>query len=211
MTIDELQKITVVENLKPIQKIWTKEFDYPEDVFLHEIIGIFKGCDIICKITVNEESVEMPLMSGATENIYIEEQDNKFNVSLQIHIKENAIISQISMFFVTMYALPIKIPDIEIINHPRHDFSIGIDFTDALIIALGVEECISKEVQIRNPDGTIINIIKPSINFQWQDDLLLCRLTAGYPCYVRIKYKTEEREVDWSDWLKFTPKRKMSL
>ena len=209
----EIGDIVVVENFTPKDEILDSSFEYPHQTLLHEIIGIFGDCDIRCSIIVGNESEDFLLTSGCVEPISIENIEDKFSVVISAdNIGENALISYLSIYLISLGPIVVETSDIKIVQHPpEHNRSVLFDVEKALEMASGSETETNIEAQIKAPDGSVFTIKKSSANFVWRGKKLYCSLPTGQVHFFRIRYDTENTKIGWSNWLKFNTKRKMSL
>jgi hypothetical protein len=209
----EISTVNILENYIPKEgSIFRKTYDYPHATLLHELIAIYRNCNIVCTISAGGEECDLLPQNGVPELINLEVVASTFDVTIDfLEVEENAIISNMMVDLLSLKAVPVKMNDVKIIKNPEQGISIAFDFTDALDVASGEDECASKEVQIRMPNGSVVTIDKSSLNFYWRQDILYCNVPCGYEHTVRIRYTADKLQIDWSDWLKFTPRRKMTL
>ncbi len=204
----ELGEIAIVEDFVPEDEEWEKVFDYPYQTLVHEVVGVFKDCTVTCSISVDQESQDIFLTSGVSEPVEIEVLDKKITVALTVEdIGEDAFISYIALYFISLGPVPVRVSDVVVRQHPEHGKTMMFDVGESIELASGCETSIHKEAQIRNPDGTIFNIKQSTANFIWRGNKLYCDLPTGHTYAFRVKYKTEEREIEWSDWLSVPLKR----
>lgn len=177
----------------------------------HKILALYKDCVINLSLSSGSNSCQIRIVDSMTE---ITEQEYSSQIVINIDVFKNGNnphISHLSMLFFPMLAEPINVNHIKIINKARYGISVGLDFGHAILMAKGLENCISKEVQIKSVEGKIYNISSSSHNFQWDSDILYCILPISSQFWVRFRFKTENKWVDWSAWMPFTCKRKMTL
>jgi len=206
-TSDETGELVILEDLSP-KKTWKKKFEYPYNTLLHEVIGIFRGCSVVCNIKVDNETQTWVLKSGAPEFIELDVMADEFEVVLDVDgIEEDALISYMGISLITLGPVPVRSSDVKLLTHPEHGKTVMFDMADALEIASGNETAVSKEAQIRAPDNTIFNIKVSTPNFMWRGNKLYCDIPTGHTYYFRMKYNTEDKEIGWSDWLKFLLRR----
>ena len=210
----EARDIFLIQHIKPTPTPIIKSITYPENTYLYELLALFSGCDLVCKLQINDEELIQDVKSGVKQDIQIGQvgSNQECQITLEFsNINEDASLSYLSISVIEMLSIPVKVSDIFVKQHPQQGFTICLDFTDALMVAVGNNEIISKKVQIKNPASQVDTVTKSSVNYVWKQDVLYCVLTAGMPYYIRIKYDIEDQSVDWSPWLKIMPKRKMSL
>ncbi len=215
MPLGEISNIILLEGYVPNQDAWSTTIQYIKGTFLNQVIAIFKGCDLLCSIESEDEMCVIPLSSGASEKITIENDGNDQELTIEleaIDITKDPLITYFGISMINMIPTAIAESDIKLAYYPkRPGFTITFDFTYALVVASGIEKYQSKEVQIKYADGTIVTVKKSTSNFLWIRDKLYCNLPSGQTCAMRFRYSTKNDTLDWCNWLSFTPKRKMTL
>jgi len=211
----EIGSITLAENIIPSKGIWSCDVDMPHNTIFNELIAVFQSCDLIACITIEDEIYEEDLISGVASSIESDIIANHVSVELvPTNVKDDALISYVAVYPLSLGSIPVRTSDIEILMHPKHGSLVAFDFNNALEISAGAEMVQNKTVQLRASDGNICTISKSSVNYEWVRNILYCYgggVMPGYEHAVRIKYDTAEKSVDWSKWLIFVPERKMTL
>ena len=225
MDASDLRQVETIEILgnMDISEPIIKEIEIPEKHCLHAISAMFEGCDLKCYVEPSEnntnQSWALELENGASSIIPQETTDTRFKLMfVPYEIRDNPQILFANAEIVLVGAVPFSwFEDFELLSscfhyHPEQGVFISIDLSVPLDIAKGCDDVLEKHVQIRSADMSVIDIVESSGNFEWRDDELLCRgLRCGQEYSIRVRYKTEDGWIDWSDRVNFTPKRKMSL
>ncbi len=206
------QCVTVIKALKPVPSKWQRVIEYPTESILNQVIAFFENCKLVLQITVNKETCILKLKSGQPINIPIISVGTQVQIDLRMsNLSEESYISTLSCIFLNMEPIPIEPRDVTIDDFPEHGIAIAIDFTDAIDIAKGVYDCTNKKVELKLPNGTVCTIRENSENYFWRGDSLHCNLPSGENSRLRLQYETEKGWSEWSAWILFETKRKMSL
>ena len=186
------------------------------DKLHHPILlsAIYEGknlkCNINNKYVINVENgshTEIP-----EETIT---DTGKINIRLYFDNEQSGTVVQLCLYLLNMMAIPVDTQDIKTVNHPEIGMTIGFNLHRAFELAAGFEEFLHQQAQIRTPDGNIINLIKESIDFsklyhlfRWRSDILMLNLLVGKNYALRTKFSTSDREIEWSNWMPFSIRRK---
>lgn len=182
----------------------------PKDLFMpYEVLASFEGAEEINVIVSDQNKKEELKVINGSSAILINDFSNS-EISLEIQIDQKILINILAVGFMNMEAIPVFLDSSIIINNPEQSKSIGFHL-DCILESAG-NECVDrKQVQIRNSDGSISTIENNESKFVWRDFKLYCDLPTGYQKFIRVRFSTKRGWQEWSNWLPFTPKRRMSL
>lgn len=105
------------------------------------------------------------------------------------------------------YVFPLDIKQAIVTHLPEHGIRVAIDCSAMVSDFLDDDEfCLIGEMLF--PDGKRVLIKGTSHNFFWRKHKLFCILPTGIKHRIRFKCLPEQ---DWSDWMAFVTRRKMTL
>lgn len=192
-----------------IESNTTRGFEVPTNHCFNEIVAIYESSsNIECLIKMSSgEDFSSPLSSGISFPLPFEKRSDYGSITVKSSQKTSftCIAS-----FVDMSLMSPILDEKIILQHPEHGKCIGFDFEECEQEAAGWDEIYKTEVQIRGPDGIITTITKSNSKFIWRGKRLYCELSTGYLHAIRVRYKSD-KWTEWSKWLNFIPKRRMSL
>jgi len=191
---------------------WKTTARIPKFHLIDEAISFFSNCSLTLSVASGDEKQEVILEDGIPKDIVLASYGEDWDVELFINRpnEDNADIYYLELAVVNMTAKRVKEEDIVIAKPVNYGSTLTIDFDDALSAAVGLEEVIDKEVQIKDQ----ANHVMPPIgqNFSWHGNKLSCRLAIASEYHVRIRYSTEDQGwLEWSGWHTFSAKRKLKI
>lgn len=199
---------TILIESQQISTTMSFDVDIPDLFHPTEVLATFVGDALKATICASDFIQELSINSGCPCPIDL--PDQKQSVKLTVISSSETDVSLLAIGFTNMEAIPVFLDESRIVDHPEHGRVVGFDLSCIEDYA-GFEEIIEKQVQIRNADGSINTFITAPPKFVWRDKMLVCDLPTGYQNSIRVRYRTSKHWVAWSNWLSFTPQRKMTI
>lgn len=201
----ECQSVFLINQQTEVFPGDTASIEIPDLFVPITISGLLDCISLDVLIDFAGTSLEIGINPGCLHDLDFDAVDNPD----RFHVKflNQCVVHNIVLNCVSMKALPAILDKDILTRNPIWGYRHGFQFETPLRQASGWESPTTKQVQLKKSDGHVTTISKSNDNFKWKGNTLCCNLSSGN-YFVRMRYKVDDRWIDWSHWLKVNITRK---